>query len=226
MSVVAERYRAVRRQVADAADCAGRDPEDVTIVAVTKTVGVDDVANAIKAGMHDFGENRAQEFLGKYGLFPDMNWHFIGTLQTNKVADIVGKPVLIHSVDSLRLLRAIDKRATEVDVVQPVLLQVNVSGEESKHGFVPEEMEDVLREADALEGVAVRGLMTMAPLAPRPEEVRWVFRDLAALATRLRALRFDTVELTELSMGMTNDFKIAVEEGATIVRVGRAIFGR
>lgn len=226
MSAIAERYRAISSQVADAADCAGRDPAEVTIVAVTKTVGVQEVRNAIAAGLTDFGENRTQEFLGKYGLFPDVNWHFIGTLQTNKVRDVVGRAYLIHSVDSRRLLEAIDRQAREVGVVQPVLLQVNVSGEASKHGFDPDDLEDVLLEAEDLEGVSIRGLMTMAPLTSRTEDVRWVFRDLASLAERLRALPLHTVSLEELSMGMSNDFKVAVEEGATIVRVGRAIFGR
>jgi len=226
MSVIAERYRAIRQQVADAADCAGRHPDDVRIIAVTKTVGVQEVRDAIKAGMGDFGENRVQEFLGKYGLFPDVNWHFIGSLQTNKVADVVGKAYLIHSVDSLRLLQAIDRQASAKGVVQPVLLQVNVSGEESKHGFAPEDTEDALLRAAEMPGLVVRGLMTMAPLSARVEDARPVFHDLASLVERLRALRLDTVELTELSMGMTNDFKVAVEEGSTMVRVGRAIFGK
>ncbi|MBI5230644.1 MAG: YggS family pyridoxal phosphate-dependent enzyme, partial [Coriobacteriales bacterium] len=118
---VEARYEAIQRQVADAADCGGRDPEAVTIVAVTKTVGIEDIRAAIKAGMSDFGENRVQEFLGKYGLFPDVRWHFIGSLQTNKVKDVVGRAHLIHSVDSLRLLHEIDRRAAERGVVQDVL---------------------------------------------------------------------------------------------------------
>ena len=223
MTLVAARYEAVRRQVADAADCAGRSASDVTIVAVTKTVGIPEVQAAIAAGIRDFGENRAQEFLGKYGLFPDVRWHFIGTLQTNKVKDVVGKAYLIHSVDSLHLLRAIDRRASETGVVQDVLLQVNVSGEGTKHGFAPRDVADALEEASRMDGVAVRGLMTMAPLG-RPEDARWVFHSLRELAESLGAVRPDGVELDELSMGMTNDFRVAVEEGATIVRIGRAIF--
>ncbi|TLM77906.1 MAG: YggS family pyridoxal phosphate-dependent enzyme [Actinobacteria bacterium] len=225
MSAIAERYRAVMRRIADAADMGGRDPREVTLVAVTKTVGVAEIRDAIAAGIIDMGENRAQEFVGKHGLFPDVNWHFIGSLQTNKVRDVVGRACLIHSVDSGHLLDAIDRRAAEKDVVQPVLLQVNVSGEASKHGLAPDDAEEVLRAAADMEHVAVRGLMTMAPFG-RPEDVRWVFRECAALFARLCALRLNGIELTELSMGMTNDFEVAVEEGATIVRVGRAIFGR
>jgi pyridoxal phosphate enzyme (YggS family) len=225
MVAVAARYEAVRRQVADAADISGRDPSDVTIVAVTKTVGLDDIAHAADAGIRDFGENRVQEFLGKYGLFPDVRWHFIGTLQTNKVKDVVGRASLIHSIDSARLLQEVDRRASEKGLVQPVLLQVNVAREASKHGFLIDELPDALEMASELEGVEVRGLMTMAPLG-RPEDVRWVFRELKEARDSLREMPLNGVELDELSMGMTNDFRVAIEEGSTIVRIGRALFGR
>lgn len=225
MTAVAERYEAVRRNVADAADHVGRSSSDVTIVAVTKTVGIEDIGRALSAGIEDFGENRVQEFLGKYGLFPDARWHFIGTLQTNKVKDVVGRAHLIHSVDSVRLLAEIDKRARSLGVVQPVLLQVNVSGEEAKHGFEPDAVADALDDATQMDGVAVRGLMTMAPFE-RGEDVRYVFRGLKDLRDSLKETPLDGVELDELSMGMTNDYRVAVEEGSTIVRVGRALFGR
>jgi PLP dependent protein len=225
MSVIAERYRKVLREVTDAADVAGRDPADVTIVAVTKTVGVSEVRQAVAAGIHDFGENRAQEFTGKQGLFPHERWHFIGTLQTNKVKQVVGRAELIHSIDSTGLLAAVDARAREAGVVQPVLLQVNVAREASKHGMEYEEAEEAVRGARDLPGIRVRGLMTMAPLG-RPESVRWVFRECADWMGRLQSLHCDAVDLTELSMGMSNDFTVAIEEGATIVRVGRALFGR
>ncbi|MDZ4179634.1 MAG: YggS family pyridoxal phosphate-dependent enzyme [Coriobacteriia bacterium] len=225
MNLIAERYETVRRHVADAADCVGRPAQDISIVAVTKHVGIPEIRRAISAGMMDFGENRVQEFLGKWGLFPDVRWHFIGTLQTNKVKDVVGRAFLIHSVDSLRLLDMIDRKASEQGVTQPVLLQVNVSGEESKHGFAPDEVADVLLEAQHMDNVEVRGFMTMAPFG-RPADARWVFRDLRELRDSLAATRPDAVELQELSMGMTNDYRFAVEEGSTIVRVGTAIFGK
>ena len=225
MPSIAVRYEAVRRQVADAADACGRDPSDVTIVAVTKTVGVEEVTAALAAGVRDFGENRVQEFLGKHGLFPEARWHFIGTLQTNKVKDVVGKAHLIHSVDSMRLLSHIERRATERGVVQPVLLQVNISGEQAKHGLTVADLPDAIREASQMDSVEVRGLMTMAPLA-RAEDVRWVFRELREARDSLRATLPDRVELEHLSMGMSGDFRVAVEEGATIVRIGRALFGR
>ena len=225
MHPVASRYEAVLRQVADAADVVGRDPSAVTVVGVTKTVGIPEIKAAIAAGILDLGENRVQEFLGKYGLFPEARWHFIGTLQTNKVKDVVGRAALIHSVDSLHLLEHVERRASEAGVVQPVLLQVNVSGETSKHGMTEEDAEECLRAAAEMDAVEVRGLMTMAPFAPRAEDVRPVFRECAALFASLNAMRLNGVVLTELSMGMTNDFRVAIEEGATIVRVGRAIFG-
>ncbi|MGB4592684.1 MAG: YggS family pyridoxal phosphate-dependent enzyme [Coriobacteriia bacterium] len=225
MGAIAERYGAVRRAVSDAADAAGRHPDDVRIVAVTKHVGIPQVQQAIAAGCIDFGENRVQEFLGKLGLFPDVRWHFIGTLQSNKVKDVVGRAYLIHSVDSLELLQRIDRVAETKGVIQPVLLQVNVSGEASKHGMEPEEAEEAVRASLELPGVDVRGLMTMAPFA-RPEDVRWVFRATTELFASLGAMRFNGIELTELSMGMTNDYRVAIEEGATIIRVGTAIFGR
>jgi len=225
VSLVAERYRAVRKRVADAADCVDRDPDDITIVAVSKTVGPGDIRLAMAAGVRDFGENRAQDFVTKQALFPEARWHFIGTLQSNKVGMVVGKAALIHSVDSLKLLHAIDRKAAAADVVQPVLLEVNVSGEESKHGFSPQRVEEALSGAFALKNVEVRGFMTMAPFT-KPERVRPVFRSLARLFAQCAGMRFNGVDLTELSMGMTNDFPVAVEEGATIVRVGRAIFGK
>ena len=225
MTPVASRYEAVRRQVHDASDVSGRGPDDVTIVVVTKTVGIPEIRMAIDAGARDFGENRVQEFLGKYGLFPAVNWHFIGSLQTNKVKDVVGRACLIHSVDSCHLLAEIDKRAEQADVVQPVLLQVNVSGEGTKHGFGCADVREALVEASSMRHVEVRGLMTMAPFG-RPEDARWVFRELCELRDSLKGMPLNGVELTELSMGMSNDFKVAVEEGATIVRVGSAIFGK
>jgi pyridoxal phosphate enzyme (YggS family) len=225
LGAIAENWRRVRRRVADAADCVGRHPEDVTVVAVSKTVGPDEIREAIAAGARDFGENRAQEFATKAAMFPDVRWHFIGTLQSNKVGLVVGKAHLIHSVDSIKLLAAIDRRAAQAGVVQPVLLEVNVSGERSKHGLAPDRLEDALVAAGSLENIEVRGLMTMAPFTSS-ETVRPVFGELARLFAHYAGMRFNSVDLTELSMGMTNDFTVAVEEGATMVRVGRAIFDR
>ena len=225
MNQVAVGYEAVRRHVADAADHAGRATDAIRIVAVTKHVGVPEVTEALDAGIIDLGENRVQEFIGKYGLFPHARWHFIGSLQTNKVKDIVGKTHLIHSVDRVKLLHHIERSAAAAGVVQAILLQVNVSGEDSKHGFLTRDVAEVLSEASQMGNVAVKGFMTMAPYQ-RPEDVRWVFRELRELRDSLRTEGPNGVELDELSMGMTNDYRVAVEEGATIVRIGRAIFGK
>jgi len=225
LGAISDRYEYVRNQAADAADCVGRAPADVKIVAVTKNVEVQQIRLAMNAGLRDFGENRVQEFIAKHSLFPDLQWHFIGTLQTNKVKHVVGRAYLIHSVDSHRLLEAIGNRAREHGVRQEVLLQVNVSGEDTKHGFSPRQTEEALVAASEMESVCVKGLMTMAPFG-RPEDSRWVFADLRNLRDTLCAMQLNGVELEELSMGMTNDYRIAIEEGSTIVRIGRAIFGR
>lgn len=224
MSAIAERLRAVRARVEHAADAVGRDPTGVTIVAVSKTVGVDEIQAALAAGVTDLGENRPDEFAAKQALFPEARWHFVGTLQSRKVREVVGRADLIHSVDRRKLVRVIDDVARENGIVQRVLLQVNVSGEESKHGFSIDEAEDVVRSIADFPGVHVDGLMTMAPFGP-PEAARPTFRGLAELLARLDGMRFNGVEMKELSMGMTNDYPVAIEEGATIVRIGRAIFG-
>jgi pyridoxal phosphate enzyme (YggS family) len=224
VSVIAERYEAVRQEVCDAADAVGRDASGITMVAISKTVGVQEIRQAIAAGMRDFGENRAHEFVSKQALFPDVDWHMVGTLQSNKVRQIVGKAKLVHSVDRIKILDTIDRHARELHTRQDVLLEVNVSGESTKHGFHPGEVEGVLARSADLRGVAVKGLMTMAPMGP-PKLARPVFRELAGLFARLAGMRFNGVEMTELSMGMSNDYRVAVEEGATIVRVGRSIFG-
>jgi len=225
LSAIADRYWLVRNKVADAADCVGRAPSEVTIVGVTKNVGVEEVRLAMAAGMCDFGENRAQEFVGKQALFPDARWHFVGTLQTNKVKDVVGRAHLIHSVDSLRLLEMVDRKARQAGVLQALLLQFNVACEQTKHCFYPSEASEMLIAAAELENVRVRGLMTMAPFGP-PQEARKVFRELRNLRDSVCAMAPNGVELEELSIGMTNDYREAVEEGSTIVRIGRAIFGK
>ena len=217
---IAERVEAVRLQIADACRRAGRSPEAVTIVAVSKGFPPEAVREAFSAGLSQFGENRVQEAQAKLpllaGLAPRPTWHMVGHLQTNKVKTALGLFDIIQSVDSLHLAQEISRRAPQ-SVRVPVLLEVNVAGEAAKYGFTPEELPARAEEVRALPGLEVRGLMTVAPLAADPEAARPVFR-------RLRELG-DSLGLAELSMGMTDDFPVAVEEGATIVRIGRAIFG-
>ena len=217
------RLAEVRKRVEAAASRAGRSPDSVLVVAVSKTWPADVCLDAIAAGAGTLGENRAQEFRGKYSVLKDRAvWHFVGQLQTNKVRHVVGAAALIHSVDRYGLAEAIDKRARSMGVVQDVLVEVNISAEPSKNGIEPGRAGGLVARIEPLAGVAVRGLMTMPPLTPHPGDSRPYFKDLAALRD-LIAERHPQV--VQLSMGMTRDFEVAIEEGATIVRIGEAIFG-
>jgi PLP dependent protein len=220
---IAERLAAVRERIARAAEGAGRDPAEVLLVAVTKEVPAELVRAALEAGAADLGENRAQELSAKLIALGGVNarWHFIGTLQRNKARIVVGRVVLVHSVDSVALGRAIGRRAAANGAVQDVLIEVNVSGEATKSGVAPLQVPATLQAMQTEAGVRVRGLMTMAPQGD-PEQARACFRSLRELRDDL-AVRFEGV--SELSMGMSADFEVGVEEGATIVRVGTAIFG-
>jgi PLP dependent protein len=208
----------VRARIADACGRADRAPSDVTLIAVAKTFSADRVLQAIEAGATDIGENRAQELKEKAAVIGDKTrWHFIGPLQTNKVRQVVGVASLIHSVDRIGLAEAIARRARSIGVTQQVLLEVNLAGEATKAGVEPPGLAQLATEVGELEGIEVVGLMAIPPLTGSPEEVRPYFRELASLRNDLG--------LEHLSMGMTGDFEIAVEEGSTLVRVGRAIFG-
>ncbi len=221
---IAENLRSVRERIARAAASAGRDGDSVKLVAVSKGRSLEDIREAMEAGQTVFGENRAQELREKALLLGEgIEWHFVGHLQRNKVNMVVGKVALIHSLDSLKLAAAISSRAEALDLVQEVLLQVNVSREESKFGVAAEAAEGLLREVLSLPGLRVRGLMTMAPVWAEGESSRPYFRSLRELRDALRG-DFPQADLSLLSMGMTQDFEVAVEEGADIVRVGTAIF--
>ena len=222
---IADNLRAVRERVAAACQRASRSPDEVTIVGVSKMFTAAMVAEACRAGLADVGENRVQEAAAKIPAVQALGgrprWHLVGHLQTNKVKTALGLFDIIQSVDSLRLAELMSRHAERPPVRQPgpasVLLEVNVAGEATKFGFTPDETERALGQIARLPGLAVQGLMTVAPLAENAEEVRPVFQE-------LRRLR-DALGLRHLSMGMTDDFEVAVEEGATIVRIGRAIFG-
>lgn len=205
-------------------DC-GRDPQEVRIIAVSKTVEPPVVAQAIEAGARDFGENRTQPFNEKFALYPQANWHLIGQLQSRKAKEVVGKACLIHSLDRSSLLQAIQKEAAKLDVVQDVLIEVSISGEESKAGIAPADVPALLEELDACANVRCKGLMTMAPRGDA-DVARRVFEGLRNLAHTLQkeyATR-DSIAMTELSMGMSEDYAQAIAEGATMVRIGRRIF--
>jgi len=218
--------RSVRQRIADAARRTDRDPDEVMLIVVTKTVGVTEILHAVECGVETVGENRVHEATEKQERVGDrVQWHMIGHLQRRKVKDAVQVFDYIHSVDSLALAREIDKRCAAADRVMPVLFEVNVSGEESKFGLNPAETVKTIREAATLERIRIDGLMTMAPYVEDPEEVRPWFKQLADLAGTIAAANLPNVCMKHLSMGMTNDFEVAVEEGATMVRIGTAIFG-
>ncbi|MGI6157111.1 MAG: YggS family pyridoxal phosphate-dependent enzyme [Saccharofermentanales bacterium] len=218
----------VRGTMEAACERAGRTIDDVRLVAVSKTFPMSDVLEAIACGQYDFGENRVQELTPKMDATEaesiDCAWHLIGTLQRNKVKFVVGRVTLIHSVDSLRLLKAIHRHAKNLGIVQDVLLQVNVSGEATKHGFSPDDLDQVFQARDQFPNVRITGLMTMAPFTDDPETARPVFRALRELRDRWAPYEPDGA-LRELSMGMSQDYGVAIEEGATLIRVGSAIFG-
>lgn len=216
----------VRAAIAQSAERVGRNPADVTLVAVSKTMPVELVQMAYNLGVTDFGENRVQEALPKIETFhpQDARWHMIGHVQSNKAKRVAGPFALVQSVDSLRLAEALNRHASEVGRRLPVLLQVNVVGEASKEGVSLDEAVELARQVVALPSLSVEGLMTIAPLVENSEDARPVFRQLRLLRERLRD---EAPQSTwqHLSMGMTGDYRVAIEEGATIVRVGRAIFG-
>ncbi len=213
-------------QIAEACKRAGRDQREVTLIAVSKTKPVELLKEAYEGGARQFGENRVQELLFKIPQMPeDVRWHLIGHLQTNKVRQIVGKTCLIHSVDSVKLAREIEKESEKQNLVTDILLEVNVAEEESKFGFLLDETEEALKIIHDFSHVRVCGLMTVAPFVEDAEKNRPVFRKLYEFYVDMKTKNIDNGSMTTLSMGMTGDFQVAIEEGATMVRVGTGIFG-
>ena len=224
--MISENIDAVKRSIADACVASGRDPASVKLIAVSKTKSAEMILEAYGHGCRAFGENYVQELVRKYDELPDdIEWHMIGHLQRNKVKYVVGRTALIHSVDSLRLAQEINDRSEKEGIVTAVLAEVNVAGEENKYGFRPEEVLTFAREASLLRNIELRGLMTSAPYVSDPEENRRFFRLLREIFIDIDKKNIDNVKMRELSMGMTGDYRVAVEEGATMVRVGTAIFG-
>ncbi|NLK34941.1 MAG: YggS family pyridoxal phosphate-dependent enzyme, partial [Gracilibacteraceae bacterium] len=204
----------------------GIDPDSITIVAVTKTVDTDRMNYAIECGIRNIGENRVQEIMAKYeNVKGNVNWHLIGHLQTNKVKYIIDKVALIHSVDSLRLAEEISKRAERAGMVKDVLVQVNVAQEETKFGIEYESIDSFVEQLSSFPGIRVKGLMTIAPYYEDAERTRPVFRRLKEKYDMLATAAVSNVEMKYLSMGMSNDYKVAIEEGSNMVRIGTGIFG-
>lgn len=224
--MITENLEQVRRNINEACKLAGRDPREVTLIAVSKTKPVSLLQEAYNAGARCFGENKVQEIIDKYPQLPeDIQWHMIGHLQRNKVKYIVDKAAMIHSVDSLRLAETIEQEACKRQVQIPVLLEVNVAEEESKFGLKINEVLPLVETAAKFPHIQIRGLMTIAPYVEDPEENRVFFRQLKKLSVDIGAKNINNVSMSVLSMGMTGDYQVAVQEGATMVRVGTGIFG-
>lgn len=221
-----ENYEKVVENVKKACERSGRNFQDVTIIAVSKTKPLSDVEELLAHGITEFGENKVQEMVDKYEhVSKPVNWHLIGHLQTNKVKYIVDKACLIHSVDSVHLAKEIEKEAAKKDVIVKVLIEVNIAQEESKFGIREDEVYSLIDAIKDMPHVHVMGLMTIAPFVDNPEENRVYFRKMHQLLLDIKSKCIDNIDMNVLSMGMTNDYEIAVEEGATMIRVGTAIFG-
>lgn len=224
--MITENLEQVRKNIDEACRMAGRDPKEVTLIAVSKTKPVSMLKEAYDAGARCFGENKVQEIMDKHPQLPeDIQWHMIGHLQRNKVKYIVDKVSMIHSVDSLRLAQTIEQEAAKHNVCVPVLLEVNVAQEESKFGLKMDEVLPLIETIADFPHIKVQGLMTIAPYVENAEDNRVFFRQLKKLSVDIEAKNINNVSMSVLSMGMTGDYQVAVQEGATMVRVGTGIFG-
>lgn len=224
--MIKEQLESVEKKICRACERSGRSRGEVTLIAVSKTKPIEDLKEAYAHGARYFGENKVQEITEKYPQMPeDVKWHMIGHLQRNKIKYIIDKVALIHSVDSLRLAEAIQSEAAKHQVTMPILIEVNVAEEESKFGLSVEETLPLIEQVSTMENLRVQGLMTIAPYVDDPEENRWVFRKLKKLSVDISRKNINNVTMCVLSMGMTGDYEVAIEEGATMVRVGTGIFG-
>ena len=224
--MIQEQIREVREHINQACSRSGRNPEDVTLIAVSKTKPVSMIEEALQSGILDYGENKVQEIVDKHEQLPEnLRWHMIGHLQRNKVRQVVDKVCLIHSVDSLRLAEQIETEAARLGITSDILLEVNVAREESKYGFFMEEIGQAVETIRHFPHIKIRGLMTIAPFVENPEENRCIFKKLYDLSVDMKSKNIDNVTMSVLSMGMTNDYEVAIEEGATMIRVGTGIFG-
>ena len=224
--MLAKNLQEVELKIQEACKKANRAREEITLIAVSKTKPVSMLKEVYDLGIRDFGENKVQELSQKYTQMPeDMNWHLIGHLQTNKVKQVIDKATLIHSVDSIRLAETIEKEAAKRDLVVDILIEVNVAEEESKFGLKWNEVLPAIETIATFPHVRIKGLMTIAPFVENPEENRSIFSSLQKLSVDIARKNIDNVSVDILSMGMTNDYRVAIEEGATMVRVGTGIFG-
>ena len=224
--MILENRKQVEENIIKSCEKVGRDPKEVTLIAVSKTKPYTAIEEALPSGVLDYGENKVQELTEKYEILPkDIRWHMIGHLQRNKVKYLVGKVELIHSVDSLRLANQIETEFAKKNEIANILIEVNMANEESKFGITSETTEQLVREISKLEHIRIKGLMTIAPYTDNPETNRVYFRNMKKLSVDIEEKNIDNVSMNVLSMGMTGDYQVAIEEGATMVRVGTGIFG-
>ncbi|MBQ8793282.1 MAG: YggS family pyridoxal phosphate-dependent enzyme [Clostridia bacterium] len=221
-----DNYKEITQNIARAAEKSGRKYEDITLLAATKTVDVEVINHAIEAGVSFIGENRVQEFLSKYEQYNPVNMHFIGHLQTNKVKDIIDKVSLIHSVDSYRLAEEISRQAVKRNIIVNILLEINIGDEQSKSGFEYDEAVAAVEKIAKLGGIKIKGLMAIPPICATPDENRPYFAKMKKLFIDIGSKKIDNSSMDILSMGMSDDYQVAIEEGATMVRLGTALFGR
>jgi len=230
MEDIAANVSTINNAISAAAKKSGRSLEDIQLIGVTKTVGVDRIRQLVQAGVNCLGESRVQEFLPKYAALqlPPISvptWHFIGHLQRNKVKFVIDKVAMIHSVDSLALAQEIDKRACNAGIIKDILVEVNIASESSKHGIIPDNTVEFVDELGALSNICVKGLMCIAPFVENPEDNRQNFKKMRNLLLDINSSHSHNHSLTELSMGMSGDYTVAIEEGATMVRIGTALVG-
>lgn len=224
---ISENIETIKMNVQRAAEKVNKTIDDITIIAVTKTVDSDRAIEAIDSGLYNLGENRVQEFNNKYSVIKDkdVKWHIIGHLQTNKVKYVVGKVELIHSLESIPLAEEINKRAKQQGIIANVLIELNLGGEESKFGLDENSVFEFAKSIEQYDHIRVMGMMTVAPYDENPENIRWVFKKMKSIFDEMSNLNLINFEMKYLSMGMTNDYEIAIEEGSNMIRVGTAIFG-
>lgn len=222
---ISDNIKTVSEKIEKAAQKSGRKASDITLVAVSKTVDAERIAQAVSCGVRVLGENRVQEVLSKHPLIPNVDWHLIGHLQTNKVKNIIDKVSLIHSVDSIKLINELETQAKRINKVQNVLIQINISKESTKFGIYQEALPELLETAQNLENIRVCGLMTIPPLSASESEIKKLFENCNNLFVDIKSKKYHNIYMESLSMGMTGDFETAIECGANVVRVGSGIFG-
>ncbi len=227
MNDIKENLKEINERIKNAAAVSGRKVEEILLLGVTKTVDIDRIRVLMECGVKSLGENRVQELLSKYDVIGSQaKWHLIGSLQTNKVKYIIDKVELIHSVESVKLAEEIDKQAKKRNKVSDILVEVNIAGESSKHGVEPDDVNKFIDEISRFDNICIKGIMTVAPFVENPQENRKYFEKMRKLFIDNKGKNVDNINMTYLSMGMTNDYEVAIEEGANIVRIGTGIFGK